>query len=96
MTDQLLELVCAKGKGAGELPVDEDRHDVVLQRVDTRAVGDAHQNASEQTSRDAVAAALHETPGIDEKLVGVVLNRAAEDFDRYYRERDPVSVSEAA
>ncbi len=72
------------------LPIADGR--ILVDRVD----GVVLVVASEQTSRDAVAAALHETPGIDEKLVGVVLNRAAEDFDRYYRERDPVSVSEAA
>jgi Mrp family chromosome partitioning ATPase len=62
------------------LPIADGR--ILVDRVD----GVVMVVASEQTSRDAVAAALHETPGIDQKLVGVVLNRAAEDFDRYYRD----------
>ena len=44
--------------------------------------------ASEQTSSDAVATALRESPGIRERIVGVALNRAPDEFDRYYRERD--------
>jgi capsular exopolysaccharide synthesis family protein len=72
------------------LPIADGR--ILVDRVD----GVVLVVASEQTSRDAVAAALHETPGIDDKLVGVVLNRAAEDYDRYYRDRDTMSVSEAA
>jgi polysaccharide biosynthesis transport protein len=43
--------------------------------------------ASEQTSSDAVASALRESPGIRERIVGVALNRAADEFDHYYRER---------
>jgi Mrp family chromosome partitioning ATPase len=45
--------------------------------------------ASQQTSRDAVAAALRESPGIEEKIVGVVLNKAAEEFDRRYHNAAP-------
>ena len=44
--------------------------------------------ASEQTSSDAVATALRESPGIRDRIVGVALNRAPDEFDRYYRERD--------
>jgi capsular exopolysaccharide synthesis family protein len=47
--------------------------------------------ASEQTSSDAVATALRESPGIRERLVGVALNRAPDEFDRYYREQDKVT-----
>ena len=42
--------------------------------------------ASEETSRDAVATALRESPGIEEKLIGVVLNKAAGEFDHRYHE----------
>jgi polysaccharide biosynthesis transport protein len=45
--------------------------------------------ASEQTGSDAVAAALRESPNIRDRIVGVALNRAPDEFDRYYRERDP-------
>jgi succinoglycan biosynthesis transport protein ExoP len=44
--------------------------------------------ASEQTSSDAVATALRETPTIRDRIVGVALNRAPDEFDRYYRKRD--------
>jgi Mrp family chromosome partitioning ATPase len=44
--------------------------------------------ASEQTSSDAVATALRETPSIRERIVGVALNRAPDEFERYYRKRD--------
>lgn len=40
--------------------------------------------ASDETGRDAVEAALQETPGLEEKILGVVLNRSTNDFDRYY------------
>jgi capsular exopolysaccharide synthesis family protein len=39
---------------------------------------------SEQTSREAVTAAIHETPTLEGKLIGTVLNRTVDDFDRYY------------
>jgi exopolysaccharide transport family protein len=51
---------------------------------------------SEQTSREAVAAALRETPAIGEKMIGIVLNQATEDFDRYYRDPDWAPVREKA
>jgi capsular exopolysaccharide synthesis family protein len=44
--------------------------------------------ASEQTSSDAVATALRETPHIRDRIVGVALNRAPDEFDRYYRKQD--------
>jgi polysaccharide biosynthesis transport protein len=44
--------------------------------------------ASEQTSSDAVATALRETPTIRDRIVGVALNRAPDEFERYYRKRD--------
>jgi exopolysaccharide transport family protein len=40
--------------------------------------------ASESTSRDAVMTLLSESPDLESKIVGVVLNGAAEDFNRYY------------
>jgi exopolysaccharide transport family protein len=40
--------------------------------------------ASERTSRDAVMTVLSESPDLEDKIAGVVLNGAAEDFDRYY------------
>jgi Mrp family chromosome partitioning ATPase len=43
--------------------------------------------ASEQTSSDSVATALRESPGIRERIVGVALNRTADTFNHYYRER---------
>ncbi|MES1154819.1 MAG: CpsD/CapB family tyrosine-protein kinase, partial [Pseudorhodoplanes sp.] len=39
---------------------------------------------SEQTARDAVTTAIRETPTLDGKIIGTVLNRAADDPDRYY------------
>jgi succinoglycan biosynthesis transport protein ExoP len=42
--------------------------------------------ASEQTSREAIATALRESPGIEQKLIGVVLNKAAGDADHRYHE----------
>jgi succinoglycan biosynthesis transport protein ExoP len=44
--------------------------------------------ASAQTSSDAVVTALREPPGIRERIVGVALNRAPDEFDRYYRTQD--------
>lgn len=49
--------------------------------------------ASERTSRDAVTAALHENPELADKIVGVVLNGAADEFERYYGDRKTVSVN---
>jgi hypothetical protein len=42
--------------------------------------------ASEQTSRSAVQAALQETPGIEAKILGTVMNRVQDDFARSYPE----------
>jgi capsular exopolysaccharide synthesis family protein len=50
--------------------------------------------ASERTSREAVTAALHENPELTDKIVGVVLNGAVEEFDRYYGDRKTVSLDE--
>lgn len=41
---------------------------------------------SEQTSRSAVKAALQETPGIESKILGAVMNRVQDDFARSYPE----------
>ena len=40
--------------------------------------------ASEQTSRQAVAAAIRECSDLETKMAGVVLNGTVDDFDRYY------------
>jgi exopolysaccharide transport family protein len=40
--------------------------------------------ASESTSRDAVMTLLSESPDLEGKIAGVVLNGAAEEFSRYY------------
>ena len=42
--------------------------------------------ASEQTSRTAVRAALQETPGLDGKILGAIMNRVARDFFHDYPE----------
>jgi hypothetical protein len=44
--------------------------------------------ASGRTNRDAVSAAMRETPGLEDKIVGAVLNKAIEEFERYYRDPD--------
>jgi Mrp family chromosome partitioning ATPase len=44
--------------------------------------------AAEQTSSDAVATALRESPGIRERIVSVALNRAPDEFGRYYHRPD--------
>jgi hypothetical protein len=31
---------------------------------------------------------MRESPGVEDKIVGVVLNRAVDDFERYYRDQD--------
>ena len=47
--------------------------------------------ASEQTSRSAVTAALHEMPGLEERLAGIVLNKTdVEGLEGYYRYRYPL------
>jgi succinoglycan biosynthesis transport protein ExoP len=40
--------------------------------------------ASNETTDEALSAAFQETQGIEDKLIGVVLNRADNDFNRYY------------
>lgn len=40
--------------------------------------------ASNETTEEALSAVFEETRGIEERLVGVVLNRAANDVNRYY------------
>jgi Mrp family chromosome partitioning ATPase len=42
--------------------------------------------ASEQTTRGAVRAALQETPGLEAKIIGGVMNRVEDDFSRDYSE----------
>ena len=42
--------------------------------------------ASELTARGAVQAALQETPGIEAKILGVVMNRVVNDYGRNYAE----------
>jgi succinoglycan biosynthesis transport protein ExoP len=65
------------------LPVADPR--ALIEHVD----GIALVVASMKTPKDAVETALHECPELQEKLTGVVLNGAADDVNRYYRERDP-------
>jgi succinoglycan biosynthesis transport protein ExoP len=64
------------------LPVADPR--ALIEHVD----GIALVVASMRTPKNAVETALHECPEIEEKLSGVVLNGAADDLNRYYRERD--------
>lgn len=65
------------------LPVADSR--ALIEHVD----GIALVVASMRTPKDAVETALRECPEIEPKLAGVVLNGAADDYNRYYRERDP-------
>lgn len=65
------------------LPVADPR--ALIEHVD----GIALVVASMRTPKDAVETALRECPELHQKLAGVVLNGAAEDYNRYYRERDP-------
>jgi polysaccharide biosynthesis transport protein len=44
---------------------------------------------AEQTSSDVVATALRESPGIRERIVSVALNRAPDEFERYYHRPEP-------
>jgi polysaccharide biosynthesis transport protein len=43
--------------------------------------------ASEETPRQAISAALRDTPALEERLLGVVLNKAADDPHRHYYAR---------
>lgn len=65
------------------LPVADPR--ALIEHVD----GIALVVASMRTPKNAVETTLHECPELLEKLCGVVLNGAADDLSRYYRERDP-------
>jgi succinoglycan biosynthesis transport protein ExoP len=65
------------------LPVADPR--ALIEHVD----GVALVVASMKTPKDAVETALRECPELQQKLAGVVLNGAADDVNRYYRERDP-------
>ncbi len=60
------------------LPVADPR--VLVGQVD----GVALVVASEQTARGAVQAALQETPGIEAKILGVIMNRVVADYGRNY------------
>jgi polysaccharide biosynthesis transport protein len=62
------------------LPVADPR--VLVGQVD----GVALVVASELTARSAVQAALQETPGIESKILGVVMNRVVDDYGRNYAE----------
>lgn len=73
--------------GAPLLPVADAR--LLLEHAD----GAVMVVASERTSRDAVTAALHENPELTDKIVGVVLNGAADEFDRYYGEQKTVTIN---
>lgn len=71
------------------LPVADPR--ALIEHVD----GIALVVASMRTPKNAVETALHECPELHGKLAGVVLNGAADDIDRYYRERGPRYAFEA-
>jgi polysaccharide biosynthesis transport protein len=62
------------------LPVADPR--VLVGQVD----GVALVVASELTARSAVQAALQETPGIETKILGAVMNRVVDDYGRNYAE----------
>jgi succinoglycan biosynthesis transport protein ExoP len=62
------------------LPVADPR--VLVGQVD----GVALVVASELTARSAIQAALQETPGIESKILGVVMNRVVDDYGRNYAE----------
>jgi succinoglycan biosynthesis transport protein ExoP len=62
------------------LPVADPR--VLVGQVD----GVALVVASELTARSAVQAALQETPGIENKILGAVMNRVVDDYGRNYAE----------
>lgn len=72
------------------LPVADPR--VLIDQVD----GVVLVVASGKTPKDAVETALRESFGLEEKLAGVVLNGAADDFDRYYRDQDVRQTFEVA
>jgi hypothetical protein len=40
--------------------------------------------AAGHTRREALSAALHEVPGIEDKLIGVALNKVTDDPEQYY------------
>jgi capsular exopolysaccharide synthesis family protein len=62
------------------LPVADPR--VLVDQVD----GVALVVASELTARSAVQAALQETPGIETRILGAVMNRVVDDYGRNYAE----------
>jgi polysaccharide biosynthesis transport protein len=62
------------------LPVTDPR--LLVNLVD----GIAFVVASEQTTRGAVRTALQETPGLEAKILGAVMNRVVDDFSRDYPE----------
>lgn len=43
--------------------------------------------AFEETPREAITAALRITPGLEDRLMGVVVNKSVDELDRYYGER---------
>jgi capsular exopolysaccharide synthesis family protein len=52
--------------------------------------------ASDATSEEALSAVFQETQGVEDKIIGAVLNRAANDFDRYhYGDEKMKSISKA-
>jgi succinoglycan biosynthesis transport protein ExoP len=40
--------------------------------------------AAGRTGHEALSAALHETPALEDKLIGAVMNKMTDDFGRYY------------
>lgn len=75
---QVFDLVIVDG--APLLPIVDAR--MLIEQVDgVLMVVDAS-----QTGRDAVSAAMRGSPGLPEKLIGVVLNRTVDDVGRRYRD----------
>jgi polysaccharide biosynthesis transport protein len=61
----------------------------LLPVVDARVLADQVDGvllvvAAGQTPREALSAALREIPSLEDKLIGVTLNKTTEEFDRYY------------
>jgi capsular exopolysaccharide synthesis family protein len=52
--------------------------------------------AMEDTPREAIVAALRNAPGLDERLMGFVLNKFVDEFARYYAERSAAVYAEEA
>ncbi len=68
----------------------------LLPIADTRRIVDCVDGvvmvvASEETPREAVATARRNTPGLDERILGVVLNKSIDDLHHYYYDERPAA-----